>query len=176
MDLCRVICFKSVGAKTVVDCIEIGFVCRMGIIVPRFWSCFCSRMYSSCCLLIMLDFSVTRIATPLASCKWRYELVTLSGFKLRHNSCSVYEQVPVESFALEAYPSFYVQNKKMQRFRDMIGPLIKEKGKTCTFGARWENLFSASGQFLFQRLRNFQRFSATYTEMKCGKWATNSSG
>jgi hypothetical protein len=28
----------------------------------------------------------------------------------------------------------------------MIGPLLKEKGKICTFGAWWENLFSASGQ------------------------------
>ena len=137
MDLCRVIYFNLGGAKTVVDYIEIGFVCHMGIIVPRLWSCLFSSKYSSC-LLIMLDFSVTRSATPLAACKRRYELVTLSGFQLRHNSCSVYEKVLVESFALHAYPSFYVQNKKIQRFRDMIGPLIKEKGKTCTFGSRLE--------------------------------------
>lgn len=66
VDLCKVIYFKFVGAKIVVDCSEIGFVCLMGIIVHRLCSCLCSLMYSSCCLLIMPDFSVTRISSSLA--------------------------------------------------------------------------------------------------------------
>jgi len=149
----------------------------MGIIVPRLWSCLFSSMYSSSCLLIMLDFSVTRIATPLAACKWRYELVTLSGSQLRHNPCSVYEQVPVESYALEAYPSFYVQNKKIQRFRDMIGPLIKEKGKTCTFGSRLEKICSQPlGKSCFDDLVTFRGSQRRLQKWKCGNWATYSCG